>query len=659
MSSNIKDCGWCGEPFAYKRANQKYCKRSHYKNCEMCGEEFIIKQLHRPGRFCSPKCGAKYSHTEEGKSNSKLTIRTKTCQICNKEFTTDKSNQIYCSMPHDMRCFHCNKRFKISRVYKGRTEYSCGSVECKSSLTKDTNLNKYGVDNVFKSEKIKNKIKQTNMERYGVSYPSKDPEIMAKVHKTMIDRYGAKTPMQSEELKQKIINTLMNKYGVDNPGKSEASKEKAIQTNKKRYGVEYTFQSEEIKDKIRYRNIEKYGTSNPRWHNEKSRAKAEMTNIKRYGHINPFGNFNIQEKALKNNKRAVLEKYGVANVSQIEIKNYEDWIDFKKFTSSNYMNCYQLSKYFNVSYRTIRSKAYNTKSHKNIKDFFNYSQPELHIKSILEKFGLIEMKDFIPHERSIIPPKELDFYIPKANLAIEVSPTYYHRDEHLQDEKYHYDKYEQSMMANVDLITIFDWNDEEYIISLLYDKIVNENKKNIKNVSYSFHIVNSLNLEHKTFYDNNVIMSNKMFENNGSFKFITLENDNEILAIAKFKNNNKIIEIIEIAQSKMYSNAMRIIAEKCIELNAEIDCVVFNSKNEFGYNYELKELGFKEGQVTKGELIWANDRDNVYISSHNAESALNDELKYNSKEELHSILEGLGFVAIYDCGNTKWLFIND
>lgn len=57
--------------------------------------------------------------------------------------------------------------------------------------TKSTNIERYGVENVFQCEEIKDKIKETNLERYGVEYPAQNEIIFLKTQKSRfkIEKY--------------------------------------------------------------------------------------------------------------------------------------------------------------------------------------------------------------------------------------------------------------------------------------------------------------------------------------------------------------------------------------------------------------------------------------------------------------------------------------
>ncbi len=67
-----------------------------------------------------------------------------------------------------------------------------------------------------------------------------------KVRTTNLERFGVEQIMKSEKFKNNYKNTCLNKYGVDNVSKVNSVKEKKIETNLKNWGVENVSQSEII-----------------------------------------------------------------------------------------------------------------------------------------------------------------------------------------------------------------------------------------------------------------------------------------------------------------------------------------------------------------------------------------------------------------------------
>ncbi len=154
-------------------------------------------------------------------------------------------------------CPSCGSPVKFGGFMCGYYKY-CSSKCSNSSLDKknkikQTNLERYGVENPFQSESIKSKIKQTNLERYGVENPAKAQESKHKHDQTMLTKYGSLSYNNQSKYKE----TCLKRYGVENPFQSESIKSKIKQTNLNKYGVgdytqsqDYQSRHDEIQSKI-------------------------------------------------------------------------------------------------------------------------------------------------------------------------------------------------------------------------------------------------------------------------------------------------------------------------------------------------------------------------------------------------------------------------
>lgn len=139
----------------------------------------------------------------------------------------------------DVRCDNCGIEKCLSyktylKQFKKHNIYVCGS--CKSVNIKKSFLDKYGVENVFQNENIKEKSKNTIKEKYGVDYIT-----------------------QSVEIKNKIINNNLKKYGVEYYNNNDKTKI----TNLKKYGNVCSLHDKEIEAKVKELWIKKYGTNYP------------------------------------------------------------------------------------------------------------------------------------------------------------------------------------------------------------------------------------------------------------------------------------------------------------------------------------------------------------------------------------------------------------
>jgi hypothetical protein len=183
------------------------------------------------------------------------------------------SEKIYLLQNERVKCTICEKNTKFlsySRGYRTYCSKKCSNndselIKKKSENFKKNNLENWGVDNPAKSQQVIDKIKdskskldinkinkkivETNLNKYGTDNVSKLDFVKQKKIQTNIDKLGVENPFQSDIIKQKIRETLLHKYGVDHPLKSEQIKEKSKETSLKNWGHTNPARSQTIKDK--------------------------------------------------------------------------------------------------------------------------------------------------------------------------------------------------------------------------------------------------------------------------------------------------------------------------------------------------------------------------------------------------------------------------
>ena len=146
------------------------------------------------------------------------------------------------------------ENLRKSNLKKYGVEYTSSLSEVKAKIS---NSCKESTKNSDFTERNK-KSKETLTKRYG-SVENAVQHIINKSRKTVKKRYGVDHVFQSKEIKEKIKQTNLKKYGVTNPGGTKEVQKKIKSTLIKKYGVENAFQSEEIKGKIKQTNLKKYG----------------------------------------------------------------------------------------------------------------------------------------------------------------------------------------------------------------------------------------------------------------------------------------------------------------------------------------------------------------------------------------------------------------
>lgn len=169
---------------------------------------------------------------------------------------------------------------------------------CKQCKSKQTNLERYGVENPFQLEKVINatknrdwterdkKIRETCLKKYGATSPLGNKEIQDKIKETNKKRYGAENVFASESIKLKIKDTMLEKYGVDNISKLPETIVKIEDTLQKNYGVKHALQSKEIQERYIETSIERFGVKNFASTYEHT-TKMRATNLKNFGIEHP------------------------------------------------------------------------------------------------------------------------------------------------------------------------------------------------------------------------------------------------------------------------------------------------------------------------------------------------------------------------------------
>ena len=287
-------------------------------------------------------------------------------------------------MNNQKNCNHCKRTFKNQATLNAHL-WKC--PEYKDYLEKITNTvcDLYNNQNYSRRElsktfklhinKITDILKKNNINIRTQSESQNTPRKKMKMKKTFQEKYGCDNPYQSEEIKEKIRQTNLEKYGNESYSRTEECKEKVKQTSLKKYGVNNAYQSEEIKEKIRQTNLEKIGYSYP-MQSEEVKKKSKESLFEKYGDKN----YNNIEKI----KQTCLERYGVDNFRKsIEMKNMI-WSEEAKqkslITKINNGNATDWSKYDKNDWNYYRFHVWKL-TEVNYKNNIEIINPNLHQRS--------------------------------------------------------------------------------------------------------------------------------------------------------------------------------------------------------------------------------------------------------------------------------------
>lgn len=223
--------------------------------------------------------------------------------------------------------------------------------------------------------------------------------------------------------------------------------------------------------------LKKYGNASYR-----NREQYKKTNLEKFGHENPNSSPEIKEKKLNTYR----EKYGVDNPSKIPevIKIKKDTHRKKYFESL--LNGTRLHNqveplFTEEEYSTIEKK-YRWKCSKCSTEFedhlmfgkiptcpkcFNRYTPISKVEKEVSQWLKSLNIEVIENSKRIIPPKEVDIYLPQYNIAIEVNGLYWHSELHgKKNSKYHQKKLIDCNEKGITLLQIWDieWNNKNEIV---------------------------------------------------------------------------------------------------------------------------------------------------------------------------------------------------
>jgi len=210
---------------------------------------------------------------------------------------------------------------------------------------------------------------------------------------------------ESDEVQLRKKETCFNNHGVDVPAKSKIVRDAMKNTLIKNYGVDSPLRSLTIKNKaIATWNVN-FGKDHP---SHKHISDDVLSNL--------------------NNKEWLHARYVDDQMTLDEISKMADNVD----PSS-------------ISRRLIT---------------FGIDIRHNHATSVAEKEVVQFLKEMdvivIENTRSIIPPYELDMFLPDHNIAIEYNGLYWHSEQKGRDKWYHHNKLKKCINRNVRLIQIFE-----------------------------------------------------------------------------------------------------------------------------------------------------------------------------------------------------------
>lgn len=168
-------------------------------NNECCWQDKLFKYT----KFCCQSCANRFNMNEQLKLNPNRNNPEKNKQTCMERYGVtstlhateyiDQKKQTWIQkygVDHPMKNNEIRKKSLFTAISNTEAKDEKEYYEIVQSHVKETNLKKYGVENVFQAEFVKDKTKQTLMSRIGYENCMQDPNIKEKVKNTNMKKYG-------------------------------------------------------------------------------------------------------------------------------------------------------------------------------------------------------------------------------------------------------------------------------------------------------------------------------------------------------------------------------------------------------------------------------------------------------------------------------------
>lgn len=489
-------------------------------------------------------------------------------------------------------------------------------AELRKVNQQKTLLERYGVKSTGEIPGTLEKRQQTNLSKYGAKYAMQNPELKAKRIKAINEK-----PLAEKQLiRSQIKATNLEKYGVDHHMKLKSQQQKAVNTNLQRYGVCYPLQHPDFAKK----------------------AKDTIAAIPEE-----------QKQFAKDKQQAYFkQKYGVNAPSQILLGPE---------TLSVLLN---KDKFICAITNKTRSQVVNELGISDTTLYLyakQYQATDLFSRPLLSSFEE-EVSEFINNElgiptqnnrRDIIPPKEIDIYVPSLNIAIECCGLYWHSEISAnKDRKYHYLKYKECLDKGITLITVFEdeWNlNKEKVKSRLMHRLVRSKKLHARKC-----VVSTLSKSVATSFINTYHLQGNV---NAKY-FYGLFYNNELVSVMSFgpSRYNKQYQY----EIHRFCSSMPVVGAASKLLTAFIrdhnpESIISYSDNRWGNGKTYEHLGMTKISETIGYHYtdYKQRFDRVKFQKHKLKYLLDN---FDAAKSEWENMVAHNYDRIWDCGQSLWVW---
>ena len=443
--------------------------------------------------------------------------------------------------------------------------------------------------------------------------------------------------------------TFTKKYGM-HPMKTDATKENLRITFRKKYGVDWGSQADGWYDKVKQTNLKRYGVEH--YNNTEQRKE---TCIKRYGVNNPTKYPDIREK-VDESKRTIHYNYIVSQCFANGIKplfNRDQYVGYD-YDIKYRFQCMKCGYIFDMTLYNSPDGVFCEKCNPDRKqtfengffDFLSSLVPPLIIRR---------------HDRTILYGKELDFYLPEKNIAIELNGLYWHSENGRGIKRYyHLNKTKGCLAHGVRLIHIFEdeWRNRPDLVKSVIQTIL---KLQSRNTIYARKCeVKEVSIKDKDIF----LAENHLQQRDKSTIKLGLYYDNKLVSLMTFRKTSRFDKHVEWELSRFCNSKNTIIVGGASKLfsyflktYAPKSIVSYNDRRYFSGDL-YHTLGFSFVGNTPPSYHYITPDYKTTVNRLNFQKhLLPKKLKvFDANLTEWENMKLNGWDRIWNCGNGKWVF---
>lgn len=480
---------------------------------------------------------------------------------------------------------------------------SLGKKTCSTKCRSVSLLNKVST--------IVEKRKKTNIEKYGSTSPSGSPAVVKKRLDTMIEKYGANvSPKTIESAKARIAGlnekgrkTFQEKYGVSNPGQMVDHRKKCVETLKKNYGVDHYYKSQKFKNTVIEKNLKKWNTVLP-----DCVTLIDVTD-------------NIEKQQL--------------------FENPNKEIKFKCNTCGN-TDC--------VPSETVKWRIKNSGTPCITCSGINVgSLKQCEVGDFIKSLGIKIISNYKLPDKT-----EIDIFCPEYNIGFEFDGLYWHNDLRIP-KSYHLDKTLEAKKCGIKLIHIFEdeWDYKQCIVKsriknllgVTTDKIFAK-RCIIKSVS-KFEENQFLNDNHIQGFSRSSIAYG-LYLNDKLVSIMSFGKPSKAKGQKNIPGHWELLRFCSLIDTNVVGGAGRLL-QAFIKNHTPTQILSFADKRwSTGHLYKM--LGFSEEHQTSINYWYI--KNNQRFHRFGLRKNKNDNQTLTEYENRLS----QGYLRIWDCGSSKWIW---